>query len=256
MRGWDRLGIHAGNALLEQEARIGLREPVGLGAGCAGRQQQVEAELERVLARAGMPVGGEAVGEPAAHEVGGKLLDVKPVVAEQRADVDLQQGALLEQRPQVLMAVGGALGVGEQEAEAELREAFGGGDEVLVDTRERALEQQPARAGGALGDVAELLAREQQRVVMRELAAGVQAHAEPLGADRPLGFLATGRELGERQFRIVIALDVRRAGNVTDALGMEPPGVPSVSSIVAAPSSRPGRMWQWRSTYDIRPSPR
>jgi hypothetical protein len=51
----------------------------------------VEAELKRVLAAARVAVGRQAEGEARAYERDRGLLDLEAVVAEQRADVDLEQ---------------------------------------------------------------------------------------------------------------------------------------------------------------------
>jgi AcrR family transcriptional regulator len=144
-----------------------------------------------------MAVGGEAVDDPAADELGRHLLDVQPVVAEQRADVDLQQRAVLDQRPQPLMAAGRAIGVREQQAVAELREPLGGGREVVVEAVERALEQEPVGVLGTLRDQVQLALGEEERVLVRELAAGMQADVQALGVDRALRDGAALGELGE-----------------------------------------------------------
>ena len=81
------------------------------------------------------------------------------MVAEQAGHVDLQQRAVLDVRLEPVEVAGGALGVGEQQAVAEAGQAGDGGVEDVVEALERALEQQPRRVLGALGDQRELFAR-------------------------------------------------------------------------------------------------
>ena len=122
---------------------------------------------------------------------------------------------------------GGALGVRQQQSVAEVGQARHGGVEHVVEAAERALEQQPRRVRGALGDQRELVVVELQRVLVGELAAGVQAHLEAVGVERALGRRATVGELVQRDVREVGALDVRRAGHVAHALGVQPAGEPA-----------------------------
>src|SRR3954467_6264952 len=85
-RGLQPLDPQAGDAGAEQKSRVGLCQSPGLRRGRAGPEQQVEAELERVVARARVAVGGEAEGGARAYDRGRDLLHLEPVVAEQRAD--------------------------------------------------------------------------------------------------------------------------------------------------------------------------
>ena len=116
--------------------------------------------------------------------------------------------------------------MGEQQAVAEGGEPLDGGVERVVEALERALEQQPRRVARALGDQLQLAVVELQRVLVRELAALVQAHSQALGVDRALGCVAVIGEGVDVAAGEVDALDVRRAGNVMDAVCVQAAGVP------------------------------
>ena len=69
---------------------------------------------------------------------------------------------------------------------------------------------------GALGDVREVFGVALERVLVGELAALVQAHAQAVRVELALGVGALGGELVDAQARVGGALDVRRAGDVED----------------------------------------
>jgi hypothetical protein len=195
----------------------------------AGAQEQRQPERQRVVAAARVAVGGQAEHGASADEGRGRRLDGEAVVAAQRADVDLEQGAggaqRLEPFPPSAEHVGGTLGVGEHQAEAEAHEALGGRAERRVEAAERALEQQPARARGALGDQPQLARGHAQRVLVGQLAARVQAHAQAGGVDLRLQRAAAGGQLVELDAGEHARLDVRGTGHVVHAVGVEAPGV-------------------------------
>ena len=169
-----------------------------------------------------MRVRGEAVGEPAAHQPGRDLPRARAVVAEQRGDVDLQQRAGFEVRVEPVERAGGALGVGEQQAVAEA----GRRATAASKTWSRPANGHSSSSHGAcvraLGDQLELALVELQRVLVGELAAGMQADGQPVGVEHALGLGAAVGELVEVDEREVGALDVRGAGDVADALGVQP----------------------------------
>lgn len=80
-----------------------------------------------------------------------RLLHAKAVVAEQRADVDLDHGTGLELAAQqletaVLEESRGAFGMCDQQTVAAALQCVADADEALVDSGERGLQQQPAAA--------------------------------------------------------------------------------------------------------------
>ena len=97
----------------------------------------------------------------------------------------------------------------------------------MVEAGERALEQQPRRVRGALGDQLQLVLVELERVLVGELAAGMQADVEAVRVEHALGGLAAAGELVDVDVREVGALDVRRAGHVAHTLGVQPAGEPA-----------------------------
>ena len=124
-----------------------LRAAAGPAASVCARVPPCpsEASTEAWPSRTSMPGAGERLG---------------PLAAEQRAHVDLQPRAGGDLLPQQLVAAAEeaerALRVPDQQAEAELPDVGAGGEVRLVDARERHLEQDPARAGRAVGDDVEL----------------------------------------------------------------------------------------------------
>jgi hypothetical protein len=117
-----------------------------------------------------------------------------------------------------------SLGVSEQEAVAEAGEAGDGGVEDVVQAVEGAFEEEPRRVCGTLGDQRELVLGQLERVLVGELAARVQADGDPVLFDRALRGLAATGQLGDVDPREMRALDVRGAGDVQYALGVQPAG--------------------------------
>ena len=219
-----RLGSEreAHGAVAQQRARVVLREREAVEPEPLGR---LVPAVERVVAGAGVAVGGEAPDELLAQQPHGPRVGGRAVAAEQRGGVDLQQGAAGGERAQAAVRAvdhGGALRVGEQDAVAVLPQPLGGPHDVVVEARERALEQQPAAAVRALGDQLEVVGAEPQRVLVRELAAAVQPHADPALIERALRLLAELRQPRDLHAREVEPLDVRRARDVMDAGRLEP----------------------------------
>ena len=115
-----------------------------------------KSEPQRVASAAGMRVGGDHIGQARSEQVDGRLLDRQAVVAEQRADVDLEHGPgpswpRRRSRPPSSSRLAGPLGVGDHEAVAAGAEAVADPDEVVADPAERRLEQEPAAARRARG---------------------------------------------------------------------------------------------------------
>src|SRR5688572_12495419 len=109
----DRLGAglwrgEARDALAQEKARVAASQALRLDLAEAGPDERVVAERERELASARMVVRGQAEGASVAHQAARRLARLRPVVAEQRGDVDLQQRAGLEVRLKPLERTGGA----------------------------------------------------------------------------------------------------------------------------------------------------
>ena len=169
----------ARDAVAQEEARVGAGQLLDAQRRDARGERRGRSGRQRVRAiAAAVPVGGEDVGVSVADEPHRSLARLGTVEAEQRADVDLQQRARAELGSEQLAAAGeeafGALGVGDEEAEARVADVPAGGQPVRVDARERDLEQDPARAPGAVGDQVELVRREGCRPERMDLAAGMQ----------------------------------------------------------------------------------
>ena len=74
----------------------------------------------------------------------------------------------------------------------------------------------------ALGDQRELALGQLQRVLVGELAAGMQADGDPVLLDRALRGLTAPGQLSDVDAGKVRPLDVRGAGDVEHALGVQP----------------------------------
>ena len=164
--------------------------------------------------------------------------------AEQRADVDLQQRARGELGPEQFVPAGeeafGALGVGDEEAEAGFADVPAGGQPLRVDAGERDLEQDPARAPRAVRDQVEVVRRERGRAERMDLAAGMQEQLDARGGDRGL---QRSRALGDRRDveRVVGMADVRRDGGLVDAFAGEALRVDEARGLVGRTIVDPGQ---------------
>ena len=178
-----------------------------------------------MVARAGVPVRGDHVGEAASQQRHGRLLDLEAVVAEQRADVHLRHRSGREQPPQRLVAGGradpaGALGVCQHDPEAARGDRRAVGLVGLVDAAEGRLDQQPAAAGRALRDQLELGVRELVGVARVELAAGTHAHTNAVAFEQRGERRGAFRDRADLQWPIPV--DVRRHGDVAYSLCGKP----------------------------------
>jgi hypothetical protein len=180
-------------------------------------------------------------------------LRLATVATEQRGDVDLQQRAVLDHRPQppepLLEQARGALGMGDQHAEPVPAHVSPGGEERRVDAVERHLEQHPARARRALGDHGKLFAAEVGCVVGKDLAARVQPQVDARGVDRRLerACALRDRRHGDREVGVA---DVGRDGRLVDAVAREPRGVRQRGTHVRGTVVHPGEQMQMK--VDVR----
>jgi len=133
-------------------------------------------------------------------------------------------GRILGRGEPAQVAVVDPLRVREQQAVPEGGEALDGRVELVVEPAERALEQQPLRVPGALGDQLQLTVVQRERVLVGELAARVQCDLQALGADGLLELLPAAVELEDVDFREVRALDVRRGRDIEHVLAVEQAG--------------------------------
>ena len=234
------------DALAQQERGLDCVRRCGLDLARSGAHQRAVAERERALARAGVRIRGQAVraargarGAPRCRARCGPCSPSSEETLTCSSAPSSRCGSSRSSGPR------DALGVGEQQAVAEAGQAGDGGVEDVVEALERALEQQPRRVLRALGD-------------QRELALG-RARARPRRRARRPG--AGGRRARPRRSRAARP----RARSASSAMSMRgkcarlmcgvqaTSSTPSacsrrakrrVSSIVAAPSSRPGRRWR------------
>ena len=178
-----RAAVVARDPALEQEARVRLGQLAAAQARDAGRARGGGALRERVRAVAAVAVGGQHVGVAVADQLDGTGTRLGALAAEQRAHVDLQQrarGELVAQHPvPAAEEPERALGVPDQQPEALVADVGAGGEERLVDARERDLEQDPARAGRAVGDDVELVRAERRRAAGEDLPAGCSCRSMP-----------------------------------------------------------------------------
>src|SRR5215218_4623426 len=93
-----------GQARAQEERRVGLRELPRTHRRRPGAQRERRAVAERLPAPAAVAVGGQQVGQAGADEVLAGQAGLLAVLAQQRADADLQDRAAHEFRPQGVKA--------------------------------------------------------------------------------------------------------------------------------------------------------
>src|SRR5215213_792502 len=84
------------DALAQQEARVGLGQPLRLDLARPGPDECPEAERKRALARAGVRIARETERAALAHEARAGVTRLRAVLAQERGHVDLQQRAVLD----------------------------------------------------------------------------------------------------------------------------------------------------------------
>ena len=225
----------------------------GLDVADAQAGQRVDALRERRLAGAGVGVGGEAVGAAVADELLGEAPRPRgPWWPSRLETLTCSRAPCSTWAPDAVELGGGALGVGEQQAVAEAGEARDGGVEDVVEALERALEQQPGRVRRGPG-------RSAASSSGSSVSASSWASSPPRWSVtfRPSASIARCSVARRRARpleveRVVRALDVRRASATSRTSSASRRRAKlRLSSRVREPSSRPGRMWQWRSTYGM-----
>ena len=192
------------------------------------RAARARSRARRVWSRVpGMAVGGDHVGEAAAQQVHRGLLDCEPVVAEQRADVDLGDGArrraasAAPRRPPASPAPAARSGWAITAPKPRAASAAQSASELVVEAAERAPRR--AASGCRAGPARSGRARRRcsvARVARVELAAGAHAHADAVLA-RAASASASTRSRDRRDLERPVAVDVGRDDDVADALGGE-----------------------------------
>ena len=213
----------------------------------------MEAELERVLARAGMAVGGQAVGE----RRGARARRRDPATSrpwlpssEQTLTCSSAPRSSSGRQPLVARRRRARGGRAAGRSRAPLSRAAAASKSSSMPSNGHSSSSQGAR-GGPWAIRSSSARRQHQRVLVGELAAGVQAHGEAGAVD-----LAAAPRRGGRPARGAatrgkcarLTCGVQATSRTPSACRRR--AWRRVSSIVVAPSSMPGRRWQCRSTYD------